>query len=105
MREIGDIITQRNLTDCVFVGNSYGTFFTRLFLEPSYLNSRMYSIIMLDPVAVLLHLPALPYNFTRRKPVEANELQLWWAAQTDPDITFTLRRRFCWREHVVGERI
>ncbi|KAF2477191.1 uncharacterized protein BDR25DRAFT_251793 [Lindgomyces ingoldianus] len=101
MREIGDIISHHKLDDFVFVGHSYGTFLTSLFLKSSLLESRMHSIILLDPVAVLLHLPDMAYNFTRRKPVEANELQLWWAAQTEPDIAFTLGRRFCWREHIV----
>lgn len=101
MREIGDIISQINLPNFVFIGNSYGTFFTRLFMDSSYLASRMQSIIMIDPVSVLLHLPDVAYNFTKREPVEANELQLWWAAQTEPDIAFTLGRRFCWREHLV----
>ena len=100
-REIGDIISQQSLGDFVFVGNSYGTFFTRLMLDSTYLNNRISKIVMIDPVAVLLHLPDLAYNFTRRKPVEANEIQLWWAAQTDPGIAFTLGRRFCWREHLV----
>lgn len=101
MREIGDIISQQGLNDFVFIGNSYGTFFTKMFLESSFLSSRMSRVVLIDPVAVLLHLPNLAYNFTRKKPVEANEWQIWWAAETEPDIAFTLSKRFCWRSHVL----
>jgi pimeloyl-ACP methyl ester carboxylesterase len=101
MREVGDIVSQQNLQDFVFIGHSYGTFFTKVFLESTYLSSRMHSIVLMDPVAVLLHLPDLAYNFFVKEPKEANELQLWWAAQTEPDIAFTLTRRFCWHDHVV----
>ncbi|KAF1948569.1 hypothetical protein CC80DRAFT_529937 [Byssothecium circinans] len=100
-REIGDIITQQNLTDFVFVGNSYGTFFTKLFLSSSHLASRMAKIVLIDPVAILLHFPDAATNFTRRKPRFANELELYWAAQTEPDIAFTFAKRMCWREHVL----
>lgn len=95
------IVAQQNLQDFVFVGHSYGTFFTSLFLRSPYLAARTHSIVMIDPVALLLHCPHVAYNFTKRKPEEANEWQLYWAVQTDPDIAFTIGRRFCWREHVV----
>lgn len=101
MREVGDIISQQNLQDFIFIGHSYGTFFTKVFLESSYLSSRMHSIVLIDPVAILLHQPDVAYNFFVRDPREANEVQLWWAAQTEPDIAFTLSRRFCWRDHLV----
>ncbi|KAF2007615.1 hypothetical protein P154DRAFT_593145 [Amniculicola lignicola CBS 123094] len=101
MCEFGDIVTQQNLPNFVMIGNSFGTFFTRQFLDSQYLSSRMHSIIMLDPVTVLLGMPDTAANFTTRVPVEANEWELWWAAQTEPDIAFNLSRRFCWREHVV----
>ncbi|KAH7126567.1 hypothetical protein B0J11DRAFT_549509 [Dendryphion nanum] len=100
-RELGDIISQQSFDDFVFIGNSYGTFLTKLFLESAYLESRMHSVIMLDPVALLLHLPDVAYFCMKIKPVEANEWQLWWAALTEPDIMFTLSRRFCWHEHAI----
>jgi pimeloyl-ACP methyl ester carboxylesterase len=100
-RECADIISQQDLKDFVFVGNSYGSFFTKLFLDSTYLSNRMHSVIILDPVAVLVHFPDLAYNVTTRTPMESNEWQLWRAAQTDPDIAFTLGRRFCWHDHVV----
>ncbi|PVH93901.1 hypothetical protein DM02DRAFT_676540 [Periconia macrospinosa] len=101
MREAGDIITQQNLTDFVFIGHSYGTLFAKLFLDSPHLSSRMSRIILLDPVAVLLHLPDVAYNFTRKVPVHANELEIWWGAETDPDIAFTFARRLCWRCHAL----
>lgn len=101
IREIGDIITQQDLSDIVFVGNSYGTFFARMFLDSRHLSSRLSRIVLVDPSAVLLHVPDLAYNFTRKKPVYANEWQLWWGAETEPDIAFTLAKRLCWRSHVL----
>lgn len=101
MRELGDIVAQQDFDNFTLIGNSYGTFYIKLFIDSPYLSARMARTILLDPVAVLLHLPDLAYNFTRRSPVEANELELWWAAQTEPDIAFNLARRFCWREHLL----
>ncbi|KAF2184754.1 hypothetical protein K469DRAFT_578182 [Zopfia rhizophila CBS 207.26] len=101
IREIGDIVSQQNLDNFVFIGDSYGTFFTSLFLQSPFLASKTHSVMMIDPVSVLLHLPDVAFNFTRRKPVEPNELELYWAVQTEPGIAFTLGRRFCWRDHVV----
>ena len=101
VREVGDIISQQSLTDFVFIGNSYGTFFAKLFLNSSFLASRMTKIILIDPVAVLLHFPDVAFNFTRKKPRFANELELYFAAQTEPDIAFTFAKRMCWRSHVL----
>lgn len=101
VREIGDIITQQNFDSFVFIGNSYGTFLTKLFLETSHLSSRMARIVLIDPVAVLLHVPDLTYNATTREPKDANEIQITWAATTEPDIAFTLAKRFCWRSHIL----
>ncbi|KAF2731006.1 hypothetical protein EJ04DRAFT_499396 [Polyplosphaeria fusca] len=100
-REIGDIVAQHDVKDFVLVANSYGTLLTRQFLESAFLASKLHSIVMIDPLSVLLHLPDMAYKLTKRTPAEANELQLWWVAQTEPDIAFTLSRRFCWREHVI----
>ncbi|CAI6336897.1 unnamed protein product [Periconia digitata] len=101
MNDAGAIIAQQDLTNFVFVGNSYGTFLAKLFLDSPLLSSRMAKMVLIDPVAVLLHLPDLAYNFARKKPVEPNEWQMWWGAETEPDIAFTFARRLCWRSHVL----
>ncbi|KAL1592244.1 hypothetical protein SLS60_011321 [Paraconiothyrium brasiliense] len=103
VREIGDIITQQNIDSFVFMGNSYGTFFTKLLLETPFLASRMARIVLMDPVAILLHIPDLAYNATSRVPVYPNEIEIAWAATTEPDIAFTLAKRFCWRSHILWQ--
>lgn len=100
-REFGDIITQQDLKDFVFVGHSYGTFLTNQYLKSPLLASRMHSMVLLDPVALLLHLPDVAYNFTKRTPITAGDWELWYAARSEPNIAFTLGRCFCWREHVI----
>lgn len=100
-REIGDIVAQQNIDDFVFVGNSYGTFFVRPFLETPFLAARMVRLVLIDPVAILLHVPDLAFNVTARVPTDANELQIAWAATSEPDTAFTIARRFCWRSHIL----
>lgn len=97
MASMSTIVHQQGWNDFVYVGHSYGTLLTLPFLNTPYLAERMHSIVLLDPVAVLLHLPTLAYNFTRRIPQKANEWQLYFL-QTDAGIASTLSRRFCWRE-------
>jgi pimeloyl-ACP methyl ester carboxylesterase len=100
-REIGDIIAQQGLDSFVFVGHSYGTFLAKLLLESSFLASRMERIVLIDPIAVLLHVPELAYNATTRTPKYPGEIEIEWAATAEPDIAFTLAKRFCWRSHIL----
>ncbi|PVH90175.1 hypothetical protein DM02DRAFT_722590 [Periconia macrospinosa] len=79
VRDIRDVISQQMTSDFVFVGNSYGTFITKLFIESPYLAARMSKIVLIDPVAVLLQLPDLAYNFTKRKPSSGRELAWSWS--------------------------
>jgi hypothetical protein len=59
------------------------------------------SLVMIDPVSILLHLPGVAYNFTRRRPKTANEWQLWYFASMDVGVAGVLGRHFFWRENVV----
>lgn len=40
-------------------------------------NVRFGPIVLIDPVSILLHLPDVAYNFTVRRPIRANEHQLY----------------------------
>ncbi|KAH8885578.1 hypothetical protein GQ53DRAFT_696096 [Thozetella sp. PMI_491] len=97
------ILKQQNdaFKDFVFVGNSYGTFMAAPLLNDRDLGPRINRLVLVDPVSLLLHLPDVAYNFTRRVPRFANEWQIWYAASTDPGIAHTLARRFCWRDAVL----
>jgi len=44
------------------------------------------------------------YNFTRRKPREANEHQLYYFASMDMGVSHTLSRHFFWSENVLWKK-
>ncbi|KAI0456340.1 hypothetical protein F5B21DRAFT_513442 [Xylaria acuta] len=72
------------------LGHSYGT----------VLSPRIQAILLVDPVCILLHLPEIAYNFTRRKPRRANEYLLWFFASTDPGVAHCLGRHFFWKNSI-----
>ncbi|EWZ97467.1 hypothetical protein FOWG_01933 [Fusarium oxysporum f. sp. lycopersici MN25] len=83
------------------VSHSYGSVLTTHMLhEPSF-QHRVPSVVLIDPVTIMLHLPDVAYNFTRRKPKRANEWQLWYFASTDPGVALCLGRHFFWRENIL----
>ncbi|KAF5691086.1 hypothetical protein FDENT_3598 [Fusarium denticulatum] len=83
------------------VSHSYGSVLTTHMLhEPSF-QHRVPSVVLIDPVTIMLHLPDVAYNFTRRKPRRANEWQLWYFASTDPGVALCLGRHFFWRENIL----
>ncbi|KAF6808933.1 alpha beta hydrolase fold family [Colletotrichum sojae] len=94
------IIQQQNYNDFVFVGNSFGTLFASPLLQKPNLAKRIDSIVLIDPVSLLLHLPAVAYNFTRRKPTWGNEWEIWFIA-TDAMVAHTLARRFRWQDFIL----
>ncbi|KAF4500638.1 alpha beta hydrolase fold family [Fusarium agapanthi] len=83
------------------VSHSYGSVLTTHMLhEPSF-QHRVPSVVLIDPVTIMLHLPDVAYNFTRRQPRRANEWQLWYFASTDPGVALSLGRHFFWRENIL----
>ena len=52
----------------------------------------------------MLHLPDVAYNFTFRKPTQANEHQLYYFASMDMGVAHTLARRFFWSENILWWR-
>ncbi|RBR24273.1 uncharacterized protein FIESC28_02932 [Fusarium coffeatum] len=83
------------------VSHSYGSVLTTHMLHDSRLKHRVPSLVLIDPVTIMLHLPDVAYNFTRRKPKRANEWQLWYFASTDPGVALCLGRYFFWRENIL----
>ncbi|ORY71378.1 uncharacterized protein BCR38DRAFT_330408 [Pseudomassariella vexata] len=104
------ILSQQGIDDFVFVGHSYGTLLARPLLEDPVIEPMMNSMVLCDPVAILLHLPDVAYNMTRREPKTAPELEISWGAALDPRIAHTICRRLNWqehyllREHLIGRR-
>ncbi|KAL8366796.1 hypothetical protein RB595_008753 [Gaeumannomyces hyphopodioides] len=95
--------------DFVLVTSSYGTMFVAPLIRHPDFGPRISGNILCDPVSLLLHLPQVAYNFTRRTPRPSirghpgwgNEWEIWWASATDAGTAHTLARRFCWRESIL----
>lgn len=85
----------------VLVSHSYGSILSTPIFKDAHLSSRISGALMIDPVSIQLHMPDVAYNFTLRKPVRANEWQLWYFASKDPSIAHTLGRHLFWSECVL----
>ncbi|KAM0551906.1 hypothetical protein ACHAPJ_008245 [Fusarium lateritium] len=83
------------------VSHSYGSVLTTHMLHTPTLAPCVPTVVLIDPVTIMLHLPDVAYNFTRRKPKRANEWQLWYFASTDPGVALCLGRHFFWRENIL----
>ncbi|KJZ75392.1 hypothetical protein HIM_05318 [Hirsutella minnesotensis 3608] len=83
------------------VSHSYGSVLTSHLLLSSELGHRVPSVVLVDPVTVLLHLPDVAFNFTRKRPRRANEWQLWFFGSSDPGVAHTLGRHFFWRQNII----
>ncbi|TVY33072.1 hypothetical protein LOCC1_G008870 [Lachnellula occidentalis] len=88
----------------VLVSHSYGTVVTTHLLKTPSIAKRIGSVVLIDPVSILLHLPDVAYNFTRRKPTHANEHQLYYFASMDMGVSHTLSRHFFWNENVLWKK-
>ncbi|KAL8698113.1 MAG: hypothetical protein Q9201_006751 [Fulgogasparrea decipioides] len=99
--EILRIVHSHGWTEFVLVAHSYGSVIAPHLFHDKDLSSMIAATLLVDPVSILLHLPDVAYNFTRRQPVEANEHQLYYFASTDMGVAHTLSRRFFWQENIL----
>jgi len=101
--EIDLIVTKHFGKDQKFVlaSHSYGTVISTHLLKTPSIAARIGPVVLIDPVTILLHLPDVAYNFTRRKPQGANEHQLYYFASMDMGVSHTLSRHFFWSENVL----
>lgn len=103
-KEVAAILAYHNYSKVVLVSHSYGTVIsTHLLQHPATQNS-IGPIVLIDPVSILLHLPDVAYNFTRRVPYHANEHQLYYFASMDMGVSHTLARNFFWIENVLWKK-
>ncbi|KAM4055993.1 alpha beta hydrolase fold family [Hirsutella rhossiliensis] len=102
LQEMASILDHHSGWDkFTMVSHSYGSVpSTHVLLSPT-LGPRVPSVVLVDPVTVMLHMPGVAYNFTRRRPRQANEWQLWYFASTDPGVAHCLGRHFFWRENII----
>jgi pimeloyl-ACP methyl ester carboxylesterase len=100
LSEITVILKAHSWDQFALVGHSYGTVLATHMLKSPDLNPRIESVVLVDPVCILLHLPNVAYNFTRRKPSRANEYLLWYFASMDPGVAHCLGRHFFWKDNI-----
>lgn len=101
LRHFKQILSNHGIGQFVLVSHSYGSVLTTHLLHDPNLARRVEGVVLVDPVTLLLHLPNVAYNFTRRMPRTANEWQLWYLASMDPGIALVLGRHFFWRENII----
>lgn len=99
--EIAAILAHHGWGKVVLVAHSYGTFISTPLLKTPSTAALIGPVVLVDPVSILLHLPDVAYNFTRRKPKRANEYQLWYFACKDLGVSHTLARHFFWSESIL----
>jgi pimeloyl-ACP methyl ester carboxylesterase len=92
LEEFTTILDHHYIHKFVLAGHSYGSIFSTYILRDPKLSSRVVSSLLVDPVAIMLHMPDVAYNFTVRAPTGANEWQLWYFASKDPGVAHTLGR-------------
>ncbi|KXX81074.1 hypothetical protein MMYC01_202779 [Madurella mycetomatis] len=85
----------------VLVAHSYGSVVATHMLRSRELGHRVRGLVLIDPVSVLLHLPDVAYNFTRRVPTTANQWQLWYFASMEMGVAEGLGRHFFWSENII----
>ena len=86
-----------------FVAHSFGT------IIPSWLlNSKeravrglVKSVVLVDPISLLLFDPAVAYNFVHRSPANSIEIMMSYFVSQEMYIAHTLARRFSWSDAVL----
>ncbi|KAL0934708.1 alpha beta hydrolase fold family [Colletotrichum truncatum] len=101
LQQFTEILDKHSWDKFVLVSHSYGSVLTTHAIQCPEMEARIPRVVLIDPVSILLHLPDVAYNFTRRRPNRANEWQLWYFASTDPGVAHCLGRYFFWRENVI----
>ncbi|KAK1455895.1 hypothetical protein CMEL01_04655 [Colletotrichum melonis] len=101
LRQFKQIVNHHAWDKFALVSHSYGSILSTHAMRCPDLQARIPRAVLIDPVSILLHLPDVAYNFTRRAPSTANEWQLWYFASMDPGVAHCLGRYFFWRENAI----
>jgi pimeloyl-ACP methyl ester carboxylesterase len=102
--EIQAIVEHHGFRKYVLVAHSYGTAVATYMLKSERTLNQIGHVVLIDSITVLLHLPDVAYNFTRRKPVTANEHQLYYFASMDMGISHALARQFFWSDVILWKK-
>jgi pimeloyl-ACP methyl ester carboxylesterase len=101
VREVQAIVKHHVWSRFILVSHSYGSIISTHLLKSPVNAPLVGPIVFVDPVSFLLHLPDAAYNFTARRPVRANEHQLWYFGSKDIGVAHYLARRFFWSQNIV----
>lgn len=99
--EVHGIVKAHGWKNFVLVSHSYGTAISTHLLKYEPIMKMIAAVVLIDPITFLLHLPDVAYNFTHRKPVAANEHQLYYFASMDMGVSHALSRCFFWSENIL----
>lgn len=99
--EIATIVESHGYDRVVLATHSYGSVIATHLLADPYTSRLIADVVLIDPVTILLHLPDVAYNFTRREPRTASEHQLWYFASMDMGVAHSLARHFFWSKNVL----
>lgn len=100
IKQLTQILALHEIFQFVLVSHSYGSVLTTHILRSS-LAPRVASMVLIDPVTLLLHLGDVAYNFVYREPKTANQWQLWYFASRDIGVSHTLSRCFFWSANIL----
>lgn len=101
LQQLTTIVDYHEWEKFTIAAHSYGSVATSYILRDDTLSSKVTSVMLVDPVTIMLHMPDVAFNFTRRSPQKANEWQLWYFASTDPTVAHCLARHFFWRDCIL----
>ncbi|OQV08777.1 hypothetical protein CLAIMM_13000 [Cladophialophora immunda] len=100
-RQLRIILQHHGFERFVLVSHSYGSVISTHLLKTPELARMIASVVLVDPVSILLHQPDVAYNFIVRKPKLANEWLLWYFGSKDMGVAHTLSRTFFWSENIL----
>ncbi|KAJ9607451.1 hypothetical protein H2200_008524 [Cladophialophora chaetospira] len=99
--QIRAILHRHGFEKFVLVSHSYGSVITTHLLKTPDMARTISSVILVDPITILLNQPDVAYNFTRRRPRYASEWLLWYFGSKDMGVAHTLSRKFFWSENIL----
>ncbi|EXJ94686.1 hypothetical protein A1O1_03083 [Capronia coronata CBS 617.96] len=100
-RRIACILRYHGFDHFVLLTHSYGSVVATHMIKTPELADRISSVILVDPVSILLHQPDVAYNFTVRAPKHANEWLVWYFGSKDMGVAHTLSRTFFWSQNIL----
>lgn len=94
-----EMISRHGFSQAVWIGHSYGSVYVSWMLRQS--PKSVAKAVLLDPVVLLLNLPAVCYNFVYRVPRSIIEAGVHYFASRELHISKSMSRHFHWIQNIV----